>query len=258
MKQAPWSRIRGQNSVYKEFLEIVGNGSPTGSVLEETIAFFVTILISVEKLTQPNPSARSSTQQSVRNASRTRSPRGRSHKWKNVPIALQGLPQRNLHHSILFKMASSRMLVLEVRNGCKFGEKCSYAHRQVDEQPSRRSKNYGDKSAVAMLKKHEPYDRTGRPVVCDSSNTRKLGCVFQDMEPPKSSSNFLKSSNILKPIRCVRFTKAVACHANIRDQSPSFGMICLQKSRIRLKKRRNGKSDVPVKQRGSWPKISHN
>ena len=32
------------------------------------------------------------------------------------------------------------------------GEKCSYAHRQVDEQPSKRSKKNGDKSAVAMLK----------------------------------------------------------------------------------------------------------
>ena len=32
----------------------------------------------------------------------------------------------------------------------------------------------------------------------------------------------------------------------------------LQNLRIGLKKRRNGKSDVPVKQRGSWPKISKN
>ena len=30
--RTPWSRIREQNSVYKEFLEIVGNGKPTGSV----------------------------------------------------------------------------------------------------------------------------------------------------------------------------------------------------------------------------------
>ena len=44
-----WSRIRAQNSVDKEFLEIVGNGKPTGSVLEETIAVSVTILISVQK-----------------------------------------------------------------------------------------------------------------------------------------------------------------------------------------------------------------
>ena len=32
MRETPWSRIREQNSVYKEFLETVGNGSPTGSV----------------------------------------------------------------------------------------------------------------------------------------------------------------------------------------------------------------------------------
>ena len=65
------------------------------------------------------------------------------------------------------------------------------------------------KSAVAMLK-----------------ITRQLGCVFQDMEPPKSSSILRKSSNILKTIRCVRFTEAVVRHANIRDQNPSLGMIC--------------------------------
>ena len=31
------------------------------------------------------------------------------------------------------------------------GEKCSHAHRQVDEQPTKRSKKNDDKSAVAML-----------------------------------------------------------------------------------------------------------
>ena len=62
--------------------------------------------------------------------------------------------------------------------------------------------------------------------LCWLKNARQLGCVFQDMEPPKSSSILRKSSNIRKPIRCVRFTKAVVRHANIRDQNPSFGMIC--------------------------------
>ena len=87
-------------------------------------------------------------------------------------------------------------------------------------------KKKGDKSAVAMLKKHELYDRTGKPVVCrdtrherhgpvvcNSSKTRQLACVFQDMEPPKSSSILRKSSDMRKPIRCVKFTKAIARHA---------------------------------------------
>ena len=80
-------------------------------------------------------------------------------------------------------------------------------HRQVDEQPSKRPKK-SDKSTVAMLKV-----------------TRQLGCVSQDMEPTKSSSILRKSSSIRKQIGCVRFTKAVVRHANIRDQNPSLGMI---------------------------------
>ena len=63
------------------------------------------------KSTQPNPPPSSSTRQNERNASRTRSPRGRSPSGKMA----QGSPQRNLHQSILWKTASSRMLVLQVR-----------------------------------------------------------------------------------------------------------------------------------------------
>ena len=40
-------------------------------------------------------------------------------------------------------------------SGCRFGEKCSYAYRQVDEQPTKRSKENDDKSAVALLKKDD-------------------------------------------------------------------------------------------------------
>ena len=99
-------------------------------------------------------------------------------------------------------------LYYKTKSGCRFGKKCSYAHRQVDEQPTKRSKKNDDKSAVAMLKKgdwHERgpvtdqgHDRSGqldkrsdkklgrRSSQRRSSDTRQLGCVFQDMTPPKS------------------------------------------------------------------------
>ena len=48
LRRTAWSRIRRQNSVYKEFLKIVGSGEPTGSVLKETIAVSVKIWISVQ------------------------------------------------------------------------------------------------------------------------------------------------------------------------------------------------------------------
>ena len=128
------------------------------------------------------------------------------------------------------------MLVLQDQEWLQIWEKCSYAHRQFEEQPTKRSKKNDDKSAVAMLKKHESYDGTGKPVVCrdtsherhgpvvcNSSNTRQLGCVFQVMEPPKS---LRKSSDVRKPIRRVKFTKAVARYAYIRDQNLSLGYVC--------------------------------
>ena len=50
-------------------------------------------------------------------------------------------------------------LFYKTKSGCRFGEKCSYAHRQVDEQPGKRSKKNDDKSAVAILKKGDWQER---------------------------------------------------------------------------------------------------
>ena len=193
MKETPWLRIRGQNSVDKEFLEIVGNGKPTGSVLKETIAVSVTMSISVQKMTQPNPSPNSFMQQDEKKCVEKPKSQRKKSQWKNVSMAMQGLPI----HSVK-KWHPPEYWFYKSESGCRFGEKCSYAHRQVDEQPSKRFTKNGDKSAVAMLK-----------------ITRQLGCVFQDMEPPLLSSILRKSSDIRKPIRCAKFTKAVARHADI-------------------------------------------
>ena len=191
-------------------------------------------------------------------------------------MALQGLP------SFYEKWHPPECLFYKTKSGCRFGEKCSFAHRQVDEQPTKRSKKNDDKSAVAMLKKgnwHERgpecHDRPGKPGKRSdkklgqksskrrSSNARQLGCVFQDMTPPKSILR--KCTDMRKPIQRVRFTKAIARHTEIRDQNPSLGYIAqvnlmsvaptLQNLRIVFKRRQNGKSQLPAKQRGSWPKM---
>ena len=153
------------------------------------------------KSTQPTLSPRSSTQQSVKNASRTRSPRGRSPSVKMALLPCKDYFEGTCTTPFCEKWHPPECLFYESENGCRFEEKCSYAHRQVDEQPSKKSQNNGDKSEVVMLK-----------------ITRQLGCVFQGVEPPKSTTIFRKSSNILKPIRCVRFTKAVLRHANFETR----------------------------------------
>ena len=96
-----------------------------------------------------------------------------------------------------------------------------------------------------------------------TSNARQLGCVFQDMTPPKSILR--KCTDMRKPLQRVKFTKAIACHTKIRDQNPSLDTFAqvnlmsvaptLQNLQIGLRRRRSGKSKVPAKQRGSWPKM---
>ena len=38
------------------------------------------------------------------------------------------------------KLHPPECLFHKTKSGCRFGEKCSYEHRQVDEQPSKKSK----------------------------------------------------------------------------------------------------------------------
>ena len=115
-KETSWSRITGQNSAYKEFLEIVGNGSPTGSVPEETIAVSVTISISVQK-------RHSRIRLQILSCNRMRE-------------------MRNLHQFILWQ--PSECLFSRPRVVADLEEKCSNAHRQIDEQPTKRSKKIDD------------------------------------------------------------------------------------------------------------------
>ena len=50
-----------------------------------------------------------------------------------------------------------------------------------------------------------------------SSDARHLGCVFQDMTPPKS---ILQSTDMPRPIQRAKFTKAIARHTkNSRPKS---------------------------------------
>ena len=103
-----------------------------------------------------------------------------------------------------------------LQNACSTSQKMdadlgkwSYAHRQVDEPPSKKSKKNGDKSGVAMLK-----------------IARQMVCVFQDMEPPKSSSILRKSSNIRKPIDVFDSLKPWHVMLTFETKIHRSGIIC--------------------------------
>ena len=215
-----------------------------------------------------------------------KSPSGRMSRWPCKDY-LQG----TCTNSFCEKWHPPECLFYKTKSGCRFGE-CSYAYRQVDEQPSERSKKNDDKSAVAMLKKHDLYEGIWKPVVnrdksregserpdvkrdtCHelrhgpvgrrSSNARQLGRVFHDMKTPKSILR--KSSDMQKPIQRVKFTEAVVHVTLTFDtkilRSDTFAQVnrisaapTLQNLRIGLRWRQSGKSKVPAKQRGSCPKV---
>ena len=138
------------------------------------------------KSTQPNPSPRSSTQQSVRSASRTRSPRCRSPSAKMPRLSckdyLKGTCTTPFCENGILRSACSTSPKMDAN---LWISALTHTARLMN-SPAKKSQKNGDRSAVDMLK-----------------ITRQLGCVSQDMEPPKSTTILRKSSNILKPIRCV-------------------------------------------------------
>ena len=200
------------------------------------------------KVPPSNPSPNSFMQQKERKSWRTRSPRGKSPSGRMSRWPCKDYLKGTCNNSFCEKWHPSECLFYKTKSGCRFGEKCSYAHRQVDEQPTKRSKTNNDKSAVAMLKKGDWHESEQEPVINyghdrsgqlgkkgdnklerrssqrRSSNARQLGRVFQDMKPPKSILR--KSTNMQRPIQRVKFTNAIARHTKIRDQNPSLGYIC--------------------------------
>ena len=249
MRRTPWLRIKGQNSVYKEFLQIVGNVSSTGSLLEETSVVSATISISVEKV-----------HHQIRLRILTCGRMSEKHREPEVPevraLAVEchdGFARITLEELAITHFVKNGTL----QNACTtrprvvvgLGKSPRMHTVRLMNSRLKGPKKNDDKSAVALLKKgdwhesiREPginyvtgHDRAGRPdekrdyelkrgpTGRRSSNARQLRCVFQDMKPPKSILR--KSIDMQRPIQRVKFTKAIARHTYIRDQNPSLGCL---------------------------------
>ena len=100
-------------------------------------------------------------------------------------------------------------------SGCKFGNKCSFPHRKVAEQPKKSRTLWWQKSSV----------------FCERRATVGL-CIAG--QPPKSSTILRSGSKVLGPIRRVRFTRATLRHANIlENKGPSLKKIKVKVSHQR-------------------------
>ena len=200
------------------------------------------------KSTQSNPSPSSSTRQNERNASRTRGPRG-----KSPSGGVFRLPCKDYHKGTRTNSSVKKGIL---HNACSFGRRMDedlvksalIAHRQVEEQPSNRSKKNGDMQWLCW-KLHANWVAYSR-IWSRRSLHRFCG----------RARTYWNQSDVFDSLKSwyVMLTFETRIHRSEWFTQVNLISVTsmLQNLRIGPRKRRNGKSDVPVKQRGGWPKIS--
>ena len=116
---------------------------------------------------------------------------------------------RARYHRVIFGILPNVSITKKL-SGFRFGENVlSCTSRLVEGQPCRKPQKQSGQGAVGIFK-----------------NSRRLGCVFRDVEP-KFSSISRKSTTVLRPIHTVLFSKRnTQGHIKIREsKGPSLGVI---------------------------------
>ena len=216
------------------------------------------------KLTQPNFSPSYSTWQNERNASRFRSPRGKSPMSRWV---FHDYFKGTCNDPFCEKWHPPECLFYKTKNVCRFG-------RSVFMRVVRLTKSFAKGLEGMVTKVHwlcpgwmsNAIER-GDPLHT-THQVHDNGVAYFRIWSRRSFHRFCgRVLDIRKTIRCVKFTKDVARHEDIRDKKFSFGMIypgdLHQRSlnapefedRI-FKNRQNDKSKESVKHRGGWLRAS--
>ena len=126
--------------------------------------------VRVEKRT-PRSAPSSEPQKDGKQCSSRKSPRGRESVWEVTrKTCRDDLKGKCTEPSCDFWHPPECQNYLKP-SWCRFGDKCAVLHQQVEGQPSKKPRKNDDNCTVLLLKK-----------------SRRLGCVFQDREPPRSSS----------------------------------------------------------------------
>ena len=143
----------------------------------------------------PNPSPNSFMQQNERKSSRTRSPRGKSPSGRMYRWPCKDYLKGTCNNSFCEKWHPPVCLFHKTKIVCRFGEKCSYAYRQVDEQPTKRSKKNEDKSAVAILKKGDWHERGPSPTNVTNDQGNLMRGVIRNWDKIHLNVSFLMHDN---------------------------------------------------------------
>ena len=104
-------------------------------------------------------------------------------------------PSGNIWHPLLCQNYKSK-------SGCRFGHLCAFLQRRLMVSRANVRKRAVERHQLTILK-----------------GTGQLVCVIQNNELPKSRTNFWKSTQFVRPKRCVRFTKCALRYLEIRERS---------------------------------------
>ena len=183
--------------VLKEDQENSINGKPKDSVREEIVAVSGTTRIRVQNRHQ-NP-FEPPKEKDGRSTSRRKSLRDRSRSEKVAPQQCRDYIEGKCTRQSCNYWHPPECQFYGKESGCKFGEKCSFAHRQVEDQPSK--KRMVTKMQWLYCKIHDSWvayfntlsprnlHRYGRAQKScdqlDECNSQKPRCVTQSSEKAK-------------------------------------------------------------------------
>ena len=150
------------------------------------------------KSSPSNPSPNSFMRQSERKPSRTRSPRGKSPSGRMSRWPCKDYLRGTCNNSFCKRWHLPECLFYKNKNGCRFGEKCSFAHRWVDTQPTKWPKSNYDKNAVAMLKKGNWQERDSLGYICPGADRSQEETEWQEQGAREAAWKLAKNVFKLK------------------------------------------------------------
>ena len=187
----PYQGIAGVNLVLEKDKENAINGKQKDSVREETSEVSGTMKMSVQKpTTKTAPPSELPTQSTPRgrSASRKRSLSGRSSSGKTKRQPCKNFLKGTCTKSPCDYWHPPESQFYQSESGCKFSDKCSCAHRQVEGQPSRKPKKDGDKSGPTL--RHLPEDQNHKGPMQKTQWRSRTSCrnLSEGCEISKQSS----------------------------------------------------------------------
>ena len=161
---APWLRIREQKQRVQRILGDCWQWELNGQCSRRDNCTFRHDIKKRGKTTQPNTSPNSFHAAEWAKSIETPKSQGKKSQLLNVSMVSQGLPQRNLQQLVLWKVAPSRMHVLQDQESLSVWRKSSYAPVRLMNSRLKGPKRMTT-SAVAMLMKNDWHDSVREPVI---------------------------------------------------------------------------------------------